>query len=78
METLLDGYGDGESSHWRAVEVSGHLLKKDGTVGKLATDDRWRTYSRPGVLGELESMPAPLQEALAQVLPAFKKGTLPS
>jgi hypothetical protein len=77
-ESLLTGYGEDEISHWRQVEVSGHLLKKDGTVGKLTTDNRWRTYSSAQISGSMESMPAALHEALAQVIPAFKKGTLPA
>lgn len=76
-ETLISGYGEEGFSHHREVHASGFLVRKDGTVGKLATDDTWRTYSSTLVPGSLASMPTPLHEALAQVVPAFQKGILP-
>lgn len=73
-EVLYTGYGDPDISHYRTVEVSGYLLKKDGSLGKLATDDNWRIYSTE----DEAKLPVTLQETLSQVVPAFRKGTLPA
>lgn len=71
-ETLITGYGDDTPHHYRVVSARGFMLKKDGTVGKIAADDNWRIYAT-----REDPMPAELREALLQVVPAFDKGILP-
>lgn len=73
-EVLYTGYGDPDISHYRTVEVSGYLLKKDGSLGKLATDDNWRIYSTE----DEAKLPPALREALSSVLAPFRKGALPA
>lgn len=62
-------------AHWRIVVVSGFLVRKDGTVGKIRTEEHFRTYSTPDISGSLTTAPQAVQDISALLVPPFQRGT---
>lgn len=71
-ESFTTSSEDPNPAHYRIVNVTGLLVRKDGTLGKTKVEGIWRMYSSPDVSGS----PPAVQQISDLVVTPFTKGEI--